>query len=235
MTEDTLKATDEKFCIECGSMVNFRIDTCPKCGAYLSTQVKSIVNLPSKGKKKMTAAILALLLGGIGIHKVYLGKAWIGTIYLIFFWTLIPAIIGFIEGVFLLFMNDSDFNSKYNTIASPVHTKTINVDTRPPFDTPAVSEKTFESSGWSTGNFFYPDSLTLASDGIIYRKGALLGSTEEHINYRAIASFRIINRFLLSDVCIETSGGSQPIIINGLWSNDAIEIQKSIRAINRSS
>ncbi len=288
MTDDILKATDEKFCIKCGSMINFNIDICPKCGAQLSTLGEPLVNKPTNGKSKLIATILALLLGGIGVHKLYLGKAWIGTVYLIFFWTFIPAIIGFIEGVLLIFMSESDFNRKYNTVAPPIQSKIIDVNTNPPLtqvistnivdelnklaelhqsghldvheftyakqrlfsesrlsaqtnpeveietvDTSSALGKTYESSRFSSGNFFFPDSLTLASDGIIYRKGAIIGSTEEHINYRAVASFRVKNGFLLSDVSIETTGGNQPIFINGLWSDDASEIHKSIRAFKR--
>ena len=42
---------------------------------------------------------------------------------------------------------------------------------------------------------------------MVFRKNALFGSSEEHINYRAVASFRIKNGIFLSNVCIETSGG----------------------------
>ena len=95
------------------------------------------------------------------------------------------------------------------------------------------AEKSYRSSRWSSGNFFFPDSLTLASDGMVFRKGALFGSSAEHINYRAVASVRINNGIFLSDVCIETSGGSQPIFVNGLWKSEATEIQDTIRAFQR--
>jgi TM2 domain-containing membrane protein YozV len=45
-------------------------------------------------KDKTTAAILSLLLGGLGVHKFYLGKGVWGLLYLVFCWTFIPAIIG---------------------------------------------------------------------------------------------------------------------------------------------
>jgi hypothetical protein len=96
-----------------------------------------------------------------------------------------------------------------------------------------VAEKTYLSSRWSSGNLFFPDRLTLASDGMLFRKGALFGSSEEHINYRAVASFRTKNGIFLSNVSIETSGGSQPIFINGLWKSDAKEIQDTIRAFQK--
>ncbi len=93
-----------------------------------------------------------------------------------------------------------------------------------------TAEKTFRSSRWSSGNLFFPDILTLASDGMLFRKGAMFGSSEEHINYRAVASFRIKNGIFLSNVCIETSGGSQPIFVNGMWKSEAKEIQDTISA-----
>jgi len=93
-----------------------------------------------------------------------------------------------------------------------------------------ADEKRYQSSRWSTGNTFFPDSLTLASDGILFRKGRLFGSSEERINYKAIASLRVRNGIFLSTISIETSGGSQPICINGLWKSDAKEIQDGIRS-----
>jgi len=96
-----------------------------------------------------------------------------------------------------------------------------------------LAEKSYRSSRWSSGNFFFRDILTLASDGMVFRKGALIGSSEERINYRAVASVRINNGIFLSDVCIETSGGSQPIFVNGLWKSEATEIQDTIRAFQR--
>jgi len=68
---------------------------------------------------------------------------------------------------------------------------------------------------------------------MIFRKGALFGSSDEHINYRAVASLRISNGVFLSEVCIETSGGSQPIVVNRLWKSEAKEIQNTIRAFQR--
>ena len=93
-----------------------------------------------------------------------------------------------------------------------------------------LPEKKFKSSRWSSGNMIFPDSLTLASDGMHFRKGAMFGSSEEHIAYRAIASFKVKNGIFLSNVSIETSGGSQPIFINGLWKSAAREIQELVRA-----
>ncbi len=65
-------------------------------------------------KSKGTAAILCFFLGGLGIHKFYLGENGIGIVYLLFCWTLIPGLIAFIEFFLILLMSDVDFNRKYN-------------------------------------------------------------------------------------------------------------------------
>lgn len=102
-----------------------------------------------------------------------------------------------------------------------------------PDEVARIAEKTYQSSRWSSGNLFFPDRLTLASDGILFQKGAMFGSSGEHINYHAVASFRIKNGIFLSNVSIETSGGSQPIFMNGLWKSEAREIQDTIRAFQK--
>ena len=65
-------------------------------------------------KNKLAAALLAIFLGGLGIHKFYLRKVGMGILYLIFCWTGIPAIIGFIEGIYYLCISDQTINDKYN-------------------------------------------------------------------------------------------------------------------------
>ena len=65
------------------------------------------------GKSKIAAGIFALLLGGLGVHKFYLGKIGWGIVYLIFCWTFIPSLAGFIEGILYLTASDEDFERKY--------------------------------------------------------------------------------------------------------------------------
>ena len=48
-------------------------------------------------KDEVVGVLLALFLGGLGAHKFYMGETGLGILYLVFFWTGIPAIIGFIE------------------------------------------------------------------------------------------------------------------------------------------
>ena len=49
-------------------------------------------------RKNPTLAVwLALLLGGVGAHKFYMGNTVLGIVYILFSWTLIPAIVSFVE------------------------------------------------------------------------------------------------------------------------------------------
>ena len=68
-------------------------------------------NLPAKNKA--LAGILAIFLGSFGIHKFYLGRKFAGVLYLLFFWTQIPAILGVIDGLVILAQSDEKFKKKY--------------------------------------------------------------------------------------------------------------------------
>ena len=65
-------------------------------------------------KNKMVAGLLGIVLGGIGVHKFYLGQTGAGILYLCFCWTGIPAAIGFIEGIMYLCSNDENFQLKHH-------------------------------------------------------------------------------------------------------------------------
>jgi len=101
-------AAFEKFCRDCGAAIRANAEICPKCGVR-QLPVSSGASIAPNGKNKLTAGLLALFLGGLGVHKFYLGRWGQGILYLLFFWTLIPAIIGFIEGIVLLTMSDERF------------------------------------------------------------------------------------------------------------------------------
>ena len=102
------KKADEKYCSSCGAIIKKEAELCPKCG------VRQRGGRTSSGRKdRVTAGILALLLGGLGAHKFYLGETGLGILYLCFCWTFIPSIIGLIEGIIYLTKTDEEFHEKY--------------------------------------------------------------------------------------------------------------------------
>jgi TM2 domain-containing membrane protein YozV/ribosomal protein L40E len=115
MSEQVTKAVDEKYCSECGAIIKAKAEICPKCGVRQMAK-PLIINLgpvADNGKSRIAAALFALILGGFGAHKFYLGQIGLGILYLVFFWTFIPALVGFIEFILLLTMSDETFNRKY--------------------------------------------------------------------------------------------------------------------------
>ena len=90
--------------------MDFRIIELQK---QLSENEQNTFNYKFERQKKTvsTGVLLALFVGSFGIHKFWLGEIVYGVLYLIFCWTLIPAIIALIE---CFFMNNrvNDYNYK---------------------------------------------------------------------------------------------------------------------------
>lgn len=117
MNQAITKAADEKFCADCGAIIKQRAEICPKCGVrQMAAPGLSVIGpVTGNGKNKLVAALCALFLGSIGIHKFYLGNKVQGVLYLIFFWTFIPAILGFVDAIRLLLMSEQNFAQAHGT------------------------------------------------------------------------------------------------------------------------
>ena len=113
MADTIQKAIDEKFCSECGAIIKAKAEICPKCGVRQASPFGNLNALAPNGKSKLVAALLALFLGSLGIHKFYLGRIGLGILYLLFCWTFIPSLLGIIDGILLLTMSDENFNQRY--------------------------------------------------------------------------------------------------------------------------
>lgn len=64
--------------------------------------------------KKVPAGILAILLGGLGVHKFYLGNTTAGIIQLCLGLCFgIGSVIGIVEGIIYLTKTDQEFDDTY--------------------------------------------------------------------------------------------------------------------------
>lgn len=125
-----------RFCPQCGSSVEPNNAFCTRCGEALRFQKAELnrENLPLQQpiyvfqqqvvqpgrsiganeswpvKDRITAGLLGIFLGGIGIHKFYLNKVGAGVLYLCFCWTGIPAVVGLIEGIIYLCSSNENFS-----------------------------------------------------------------------------------------------------------------------------
>lgn len=98
-------ADDAVVCIGCGRAVQGAV---PTQSAAIGTMQKQLST-----KVRSTAGILAILLGGIGVHHFYIGNMTKGIIYLLLCWTMIPSIIALVEGIQYLTMTDGAFAVKF--------------------------------------------------------------------------------------------------------------------------
>ena len=92
------------YCKGCGKEIHESARSCPHCGA--------VQRSGAQGKSKVVAGVLALFLGGLGIHRFYLGQWW-GLFYLLLCWTFVPAIIALVEAIVFFCTSDDAWSEKY--------------------------------------------------------------------------------------------------------------------------
>ena len=86
----------------------------------------------------------------------------------------------------------------------------------------------FAASRLSRGNHLFPTQVLITSSSVVQYKPRWIGRQEETIHMAHVASVKIDTRLLLSDVLIETSGGSDPILCHGHHKGDATRMKTLI-------
>ena len=125
-------AVDEKYCKNCGEIIDDKAEICPECGVRQhetgkgqeinvnvenqnnNQNIQSQGNQPvTSNKSRLLAAVLAIFLGGFGVHKFYLGQPGRGILFLAFSWTGIPFLVAIIQGIGYLLMSEQKFAQKF--------------------------------------------------------------------------------------------------------------------------
>ncbi|HEX3531915.1 MAG TPA: TM2 domain-containing protein [Thermoanaerobaculia bacterium] len=72
--------------------------------------------MQSRGKDKTTAGILGILLGSLGVHQFYLGSTMTGVIEIALTCVTcgIGSLLGLVEGILILVMDQNEFDQRYN-------------------------------------------------------------------------------------------------------------------------
>ena len=94
-------------CEACSSDMSKEAPYCPSCAHPNALSV-----FDGRGKARIVAGLLAIFLGTFGIHRFYLNQAKMGLLYLVFFWTFVPTVVGIIEGLIYLLGTDEGFREK---------------------------------------------------------------------------------------------------------------------------
>lgn len=93
---------------------------------------------------------------------------------------------------------------------------------------PFAAGDVFRASRWSRGNHLLPTQVLITPTGVVQYTPRWIGKREETIHMAHVSSVRIETGLLLSDVLIETSGGSDPIACHGHRKADAVRIKELI-------
>ncbi len=93
---------------------------------------------------------------------------------------------------------------------------------------PFATGDVFRASRLSAGNRLFPTQVLITPTAVVQYTPRWIGKREETIHMAHIASVKIETGMMLSDVLIETSGGTDPIACHGHRKGDATTMKNLI-------
>ncbi|MGA2686018.1 MAG: PH domain-containing protein [Verrucomicrobiota bacterium] len=91
-----------------------------------------------------------------------------------------------------------------------------------------MPSETFKASRWTRGNFLFRTVIEVTDRSIIRHKRSWFSRDEISISIAKVASVHIRTGLLWSDILIESSGGSDPLISHGHRKADARRIRELV-------
>ena len=93
---------------------------------------------------------------------------------------------------------------------------------------PFADGDVFRASRLSAGNRLFPTQVLVSPTSVVQHKPRWIGKQEETIHMAHVASVKIDTGLLFSNVLIETSGGSAPVVCHGHRKGDAVQMKTLI-------
>jgi len=93
---------------------------------------------------------------------------------------------------------------------------------------PFAAGDVFRASRLSSGNHLFPTQVLISQTSVVHFTPRWFGRHEATIHMAHVASVKIDTGMLLSNVLIETSGGSAPVVCHGHHKSDAVQMKNLI-------
>ncbi len=93
---------------------------------------------------------------------------------------------------------------------------------------PIAPDQVFRASRLSDGNRLFPTQVRITRSSVIHYTPEWFGHQEKSIHMAHVSSVKVDTNLLFSDVVIETSGGSHPIVCHGHKKRDAVKMKSLI-------
>ena len=101
-------------CTECSQKIDLNLVTCPQCHAAQGLEALAGIDPSIHIKNQKLAIRFSFIFGGLGLHRFYLGQYLKGRLYLMFSWTLVPMIVGWVDAFRTMKMSPFNFQQRYS-------------------------------------------------------------------------------------------------------------------------
>jgi TM2 domain-containing membrane protein YozV len=111
---------DARLCPVCRTPLGGAETFCPRCGTAVHEAAAAPGTPPVAGAKdRVATGVLAILIGGLWVHKFYLGQWGWGVLFFLFCWTGVPSLLALIDGILILVRTDAEFQRVHRGAADP--------------------------------------------------------------------------------------------------------------------
>ena len=93
---------------------------------------------------------------------------------------------------------------------------------------PFAAGEVFRASRLSAGNRLFPTQVLITPTSVVHYTPELVGRKEHSIHMAHVSSVSIDTNLFFSNVKIETSGGTSPVLCHGHRKGDAIRMKQLI-------